>query len=69
MDAFMKRYAEKIKKRKGRASGGFQSIIKKKLKISQYSLILVFFEKSSKDILWVKIAKGYIHADREFYLE
>ena len=28
----------------------------------------MFLEKSSENILWVKIAKVYIHADREVYL-
>ena len=30
--------------------------------------ILTFLEKSSENILWVKIAKGCTHADREVYL-
>ena len=41
--------------------GGFLSTIKKNLKTT-------FLEKSSENILWVKIAKGYLHTDKDFYL-
>ena len=44
----------KNKKRKGRASGRILVYYKKELKN-----ILKFLEKSSQNILWVKIAKGF----------
>ena len=53
----------KNKKRKGRTSGGIVVYYKKELKNN-----LTFFEKSFENILWVKIAKGYLHTDREVYL-
>ena len=53
----------KNKKRKGRASWGILVYYKKELKN-----ILTFFEKPSENILWVKFAKGFLHADKEVYL-
>ena len=53
----------KNKKRKGRATGGILVYYKKELKN-----ILTFLEKSSENILWAKIAKVCLHADREVYL-
>ena len=53
----------KNKKRKGRESEGILVYYKKELKN-----ILTFLEKSSENILWVKITKVYTHADREVYL-
>ena len=53
----------KNKNRKWRASGGILVYYKKELKN-----ISTFLEKSSENIWWVKIAIGYIHADREVYL-
>ena len=53
----------KNKKRKGRISGGIFIYYKKELQNN-----LAFLEKSSENILWVKIAKGYLHADKDVYL-
>ena len=53
----------KNKKRKGRESEGILVYYKKELKN-----ILTFLEKSSENILWVKITKVYTHAYREVYL-
>ena len=56
----MKTYTEKIKKWIERSSAVILVYNKKELKN-----ILTFLEKSSENYLWVKIAKGYIHADRK----
>ena len=56
MDTFMKTYKEKIKKRKGKKFRGILVYYKKELKNN-----LTFLEKSSKNILWVKIVKGYLY--------
>ena len=56
----MKTYTEKIKKWIGRSSAVILVYNKKELKN-----ILTFLENSSGNYLWVKIAKGYIHADRK----
>ena len=53
----------KNKKRKGRTSTGILVYYKKELENN-----LTFLEKSSENILWVKIAKGYLHIDKEVYL-
>ena len=53
----------KNKKRKGKASGGILVYYKKELENT-----LTFLEKSSENILWVKIGKGFLHADMEVYL-
>ena len=53
----------KNKRRKGRISGGIFIYYKKELQNN-----LTFLEKSSENILWVKIAKGYLHADKDVYL-
>ena len=50
-------------KRNGRTSRGILVYYKKELKNN-----LTFLEKSSENILLVKIAKGYLHTDREVYL-
>ena len=63
MDTFMKTYIEKIKNRKEEHLGRILFYCNKELKY-----ILTFLEKSSEYILWVKVAKGFLHADREVYL-
>ena len=53
----------KNKKQKGRTSEGILVYYKKELKNK-----LIFHEKSSENILWLKIAKSYLHTDKEVYL-
>ena len=54
----------KHKKKKGRASGGILVYYKK-----EYKNILSFpFKNSSENILWIKIAKGFVHASKEVYV-
>ena len=52
----------KNENRKGRAFGGILVYYKRELKN-----ILMFLEKSFENILWVKIAKGFWHANREVF--
>ena len=53
----------KNKKKKGRASGEVLVYYKK-----EFKNIISVLDKSSENILWVKISKGFIHATKEVYI-
>ena len=63
MDTFMKTYTEKNLKNERKSIWEILIYYKKKIKS-----FLAFHEKSSEYILWVKITKGFLHADREIFL-